>query len=139
VARDLGEAAREQAHAAWQDVKSTARDKLSEQKDSTASGLGDLATALHDAAERLENERHPDVARFARSAAGAMERVASTLQGKDLDVLVRDTEDFARRQPVAFLAGAVAAGFLAVRFLKSSERDVRDARHDRGVGPMPHT
>jgi hypothetical protein len=32
---------------------------------------------------------------------------------------LRDLDDFARNQPVAFFGLALAAGFLAVRFLKA--------------------
>lgn len=131
LARDLGDAAKDKARAAWHDAKETAHDKLDEQKQSAASGLGSLAHAMHAAAGQLERERHDDIARLAHSAAGGIERVASTLQGRDLDRLVRDTEDFARRQPMTFFAGAVAAGFLAVRFLKSSDR-ARDRDERRG-------
>jgi hypothetical protein len=44
------------------------------------------------------------------------------LKEKDLNGLMGDVESFARRQPVAFFGAAVAAGFLAVRFLKSSNQ-----------------
>ncbi len=55
-------------------------------------------------------------------AADQLERFSQALREKDLGGLVRDAEDFARRQPAAFFAAAAIAGFLAVRFLKASQR-----------------
>ena len=49
-----------------------------------------------------------------------LESFSRSLDGKDLDGVVRDVETFARRNPAAFLGSAVAIGFLASRFLKSS-------------------
>jgi hypothetical protein len=141
-AGELRDAARDTAQAAWDDVRGKAREQAHEGKRSAARGLGDLADALHDAAGRLEDEEHPQIARFAHTAAGSLERVADTLHGRDLDGLVHDAEAFARRQPLTFFAGAVAAGFLAVRFLKSSERareDDESVRHHDAADPRHST
>jgi hypothetical protein len=132
----LRDATRDTARAAWDDARDMAREQLHARKRSAAQGLGDLAGALHDAAGRLEHEQQPQIARIAHTAAGSIERVADTLHRKDLDGLVRDAESFARRQPLAFLAGAVAAGFLAVRFLKSSERARDRDERDAGAGDV---
>ena len=64
--------------------------------------------------------------RLAESASGALQRLSESVRGKDVSQLIQEAESFARRQPVAFLGAAALAGFLAVRFLKSSnERDYR--------------
>jgi hypothetical protein len=48
------------------------------------------------------------------------ERLATNLEGKDLDQIVDEVEQFARRQTALFLGGAFALGLVAARFLKSS-------------------
>ena len=53
------------------------------------------------------------------SAADGLERLSSTLRNKDVSAMLRDMDNFARNQPVAFFGLALAAGFLAVRFLKA--------------------
>jgi hypothetical protein len=102
----------------------SARSMLGEQQRAAASGLGDLAGALRRAARDTNSEGKP-VARLAESAADNLERFSNTLRDKDLGALMRDAESFARRQPVAFIGVAALAGFLAVRFLKSSQPDDR--------------
>jgi len=120
VVHEAAQAAKERAHAVWDDAKQTTRSKLNEQKDAAATGLGDVAGALRDAASR----REPDdgLARLTGSAADGLERLSSAMRNKDVSTMVRDVENFARQQPVAFFGLALAAGFLAVRFMKAGER-----------------
>lgn len=61
------------------------------------------------------------------SAAQGIERWSSTLRNHDLSEIVYEAEDTARRHPVAFATACALAGFVLVRFLKSSRRD-DDAR-----------
>ena len=46
--------------------------------------------------------------------------MSDSIRTGNFNDLLRETQDFARRQPTAFLGLAVLAGFGAVRFLKSS-------------------
>ena len=101
------------------DAKEVARSTFSERQQAAASSLGDLAGALRKSAAELQGQ-HQNAARFAQSAASGLERLSGSLRNRDLDAILRDTEAFARRQPVAFFGAAVLAGFLATRFLKSS-------------------
>jgi hypothetical protein len=107
-------------NALWNDAKQTARSKLSEQQQAAAGSLGDFAGALRKSAEQMQSGQHPSAARFAQTAASSLEQLSGALKSRDLESMVRDAEGFARRQPVAFFGAAVLAGFLAVRFLKSS-------------------
>ena len=59
--------------------------------------------------------------RLVAKANDGLRSVSDSLRGKDLDQIVQDAESFARRQPALFLGAAALAGFLAVRFLKSSK------------------
>lgn len=100
------------------EVKETAREKLGEQKGVAASGLAEFAGALRSAAHQVD-QRNPTVAHVAETAAERLERLARTLQSRDLDGIVRETESFARREPMVFVGAAVVAGFLAIRLLKT--------------------
>ena len=97
------------------------RQQVDEQKDGTASSLGSFAGALRKAAR--ETQDGGQVNRVAEWAADGLERVSSTLRNKDMDGMLRDVQSFARQQPVAFFAAALAAGFLASRFLKAGTGD----------------
>lgn len=120
---DPKQIAKEQAGALWQDTKETARSKLGEHKQTAVSGIVDLAGALHAAAKDLEGKQQATVARFAHGAADSLEQLSGALERRDLDGIMREAESFARRQPVAFVGAAIAAGFLAMRFMKSSQSD----------------
>ena len=115
----------QQARALWQDAKDDARSMLDEQKDTATSGINDIAAALRTSAKDLGGRNQATVARMAECAAEGLEQVSSALQRRDLDGLVRETESYARRQPMVFFGAAVLAGFLAVRFLKSTSQPNR--------------
>lgn len=109
-----------QAQEVLNQTKESARAIAGEQQRAAAGGLAEFASALRKAASEMgDGGQPPQVARFAESAAGGLERLSDSLREKDLSRLVRDVEAFARSQPVAFFGAAVAAGFLAVRFLKA--------------------
>jgi hypothetical protein len=115
------QAVKEQAGAVLNDAKQIARGKIAEQQQTAASSLGSLAQALRKSAQELQGDgQQASVARIAQTAADGLERFSSSLRDKDLDGMLRDAQSLARRQPVLFFGAAVAAGFLAVRFLKSS-------------------
>jgi hypothetical protein len=95
-------------------IKST----VTEQKDSAASSLGNLAGALRKAAHE-SGGADASTTRIAEMAADGLERAAATLRSNDLDGMVRQVRSFARNQPVVFFFAAAAAGFLATRFLKA--------------------
>lgn len=114
------QAAKQQAGAVWNDTKESARSMLGEQQRAAAGGLGEFAGVLRKAAREMDGGRQSSACRMAESAADSLEHFSGTLRNKDLNGLMHDVESFARRQPVAFLGAAIAAGFLAVRFLKST-------------------
>ena len=113
---------RDQASATLKQATRNAGAKLDAQKDTAASGLGNFAQALRKAGGETDG-----AGRFADMAADRLEQLSNSLRNKDLGSLVGEAESFARRQPVAFFGAAMVAGFLAVRFLKSSKRDETDA------------
>jgi hypothetical protein len=119
------DSAKEQTQALWRDAKEGARSMLDEQKRSAASGIGDLADALRTSARNLNRTEQATVARLAQSAADGLDHLSGALERRDLDGWVREAETFARRRPIAFFGAAMAAGFIAVRFLKSSSQPDR--------------
>jgi hypothetical protein len=135
--RDTMHEARAQAGALWEDTKDKARAVLNEQQKSAADGIGDFAGALRTAAGELESRDKSMAAHLGEHAADGLERLAGTLRNKDASTIVRELESFARREPAVFLGAAVAVGFLAVRFLKSSE-DRTGTRTDVAAAPQSH-
>lgn len=90
-----------------------------EQKKTAAESLGRIAEVLHDTHTRLEREQ-PSAARLFGQGADVLERTAESLRRNDAEALMRQAQDFARRQPALMLGGALAAGFFMTRMFKST-------------------
>ena len=86
-------------------AKEKARQAAQSQKDAAAAKLEEMSGPL---SERL---------------ADGIEQLSARLRSKDIDGLVREAEHFARAQPLAFFGLALAAGFLGVRYLKTSPQN----------------
>ena len=122
--QEAGQAAKDQASAVWSDTKNSARSMIGDQQKAAAGGLGQFAGALRKAAREMgDGGQQAPMSRMIESAADGLERFSGSLREKDLDGLVRDAESFARRQPMLFFGAAIAAGFLAVRFMKATRPD----------------
>jgi ElaB/YqjD/DUF883 family membrane-anchored ribosome-binding protein len=104
-------------------VRQTATSQLSQQKDRATDGLGSLAQSIRESSRSFRDKQQDTIAQYAERAADRIEQFSSRLRERDLADLVRDAEQFARRQPAVFIGATFAAGVLAARFLKSSARD----------------
>ena len=120
----------EQAHEMWREAKDTARSAADAGQRGAAQGLSDFAGALRQAARSSQGDG-TTTARVADNVAGGLERLSSRLQTRDFNSVVRDVEDFARQQPLVFIGAAVLTGFVAARFLKSSDSSRFDAAMGR--------
>jgi hypothetical protein len=98
-------------------AKELARSRISERKSRSATDLGNVANALRQTGQQLEgNIGLPLV----NGAADRLEHIAELLDTTDPAEFVRGVERFARRDPLLFLAGALAIGIVGARFVKSS-------------------
>jgi hypothetical protein len=98
----------------------TAMSSLDSQKGRAAAGLEGVAMALRQTTEQLRAQEQGMVAGYAEQVAERIESLTTALQEKSAAELIDDVENFARRRPEIFIGGALALGFLAARFLKSS-------------------
>lgn len=110
-----------------ENIRDTVRDKATglaegafdKQKGTALGELGNVASALRRAGGEL-SENNSVAAQLVSTIADRVEGVGRSLEGKNLTDVVGDVEQFARRNPGAFIGGAIALGFLASRFIKSS-------------------
>jgi hypothetical protein len=113
-----------QAKEKAQEVGAQARDRVRDEVDrrSTQAGqqAGTAAQALRDASQRLRQDGNEPVANGIEQVAQRVESAGGWLRDADGDRILRDVEDFARRQPWLVAAGGLALGFAASRFLKAS-------------------
>jgi hypothetical protein len=103
------------------------RERLKEQVDqrSTQAGhqINTVADDVRSVAGELRTQGKDAPARYAEQAAEKVQDVGHWLERSDGDKLVRDVEDFARRNPWAVAAGGLVLGLAASRFLKASSSE----------------
>ena len=88
--------------------------------------------------EHLREQGKDQPAKLADQAAERAERLGDYLKGSDADRILNDVEEFGRRQPWAVIAGGVALGIVASRFLKaSSSRRFEQRTQSHGRLPAP--
>jgi glucan phosphorylase len=116
--------ARERAQEKAQEVAGQARSRLQREVDERSTQAGEqvrsTASDLRSVSHELRNQGKDTPARLADQTAERVERVGGYLAESDADRILRDVEDFGRRQPLAVLAGGIALGMVAARFLKAS-------------------
>lgn len=132
AARDLGDRAMHTAKEVVAGAESKLRNTAEEQKVAGAERVSAIAGAISRTADELESEL-PQAARYVRSAATEIQNLSDAVRHRDLNVLLRDVQDLARRQPAAFLGVSVLAGFAAVRFLKTSGQSASADRYEQGT------
>ena len=119
--------AKEKVQDTAQQAKSQASGRLREQVDQRSTQAGEqVATTVSDVrsvAEQLREQGKEQPAKIAEQAAERAEKVGNYLKQSDGDAILRDVEDFGRKQPLAVVFGGLALGFAASRFLKASSQN----------------
>ncbi len=114
------------------------RERLKEQVDqrSTQAGqqINTVADDVRSVAGELRTQGKDSPARYAEQAAEKVQDVGHWLERSDGDKLVRDVEDFARRNPWAVAAGGLVLGLAASRFLKASSSERYRSSHSGTSG-----
>lgn len=82
--------------------------------------LGDFANAIRRAGDELAQNDQSPAARLVQRAADGLEDVSRGLEGKTPSDLLNDVRDFGRRNPMAFIGGAVLLGLALGRFVRAS-------------------
>jgi len=112
--------AQEQAGQLKDQMVEQVTNRLDDRKSAATGSLGTVADTFRQTSQQLRDQNQDVVADYADRAAEQIEHFTSYLRGRDVRQLVRDVEDFSRREPALFLGGAFALGLFAARFLKSS-------------------
>jgi hypothetical protein len=119
MASQAQDRAREAAGEARGRVREEVDRRSTEIGDRIGGGAGDARTM----AEELRKQGKDAPARYVEQAADRAERLGGYLRESDGDRILRDVEDFARRQPWAVAAGGALLGFAASRLLKASSQE----------------
>jgi hypothetical protein len=138
---------RETAQVAQDKARGTlgqARGRLSDQVDQRSTQAGEriagTASDVRSIAQELRNQGKDTPANLAEQAASQADRVGDYLKDASGDRILRDVEDFARRQPMLVAAAGLALGFAASRFLRaSSSRRYESTYQSSGDGDHRRT
>jgi ElaB/YqjD/DUF883 family membrane-anchored ribosome-binding protein len=122
------EKAREQAQQAAGQAKSTLRTQVDQRSTEAGERVGSFAADARSVGEQLRQQGKDQPAKLAEQAADRAERFGDYLKRSDADRILQDVEDFGRRRPWAVIAGGVALGLIASRFLKASSTRRYEAR-----------
>src|SRR3954468_15102574 len=120
---EIGESvdqAKEKAQEAATEAKGRVREQVDQRSTAAGEQVSSTAGDLRSVGEELRKQGKDTPAKLAEQAAQRTERLGSYLTESDADRILGDVEDFARRQPWAVVAGGLALGFAASRFLKAS-------------------
>ena len=96
-----------------------ARGFVSQGLERAAETLSNVSRMVGDTAGGIDERLGQEYGEYARNAADAIDRAATSLANKDADELIDDTRDFVRKSPGVALAGAAVLGFALVRLVKS--------------------
>ncbi|HEY0876354.1 MAG TPA: hypothetical protein VGD94_22970 [Vicinamibacterales bacterium] len=121
-----------ESHGIVNRVREQANSQLNTQKNKATDRLGSVAHAVRETTQRLRDDNHDTVARYAEQAAEQIERLSQGLKNKDVGELMNDAQRLARRQPALFVGGAFTLGLLGARFLKSSQERNRGYDYSSG-------
>jgi hypothetical protein len=130
------------------DAANKAQEGLRRQINDRSAHAGERVTGtaqdLRSVGEELRKQGKDTPAKAADRAAQQTEKVGAYLKEKEPDQMLQDVEDFGRQRPWAVLAGGVALGIVAARFLKASsrsryqQRTGATARASQPLPPPPH-
>ena len=135
-----GGSAAQQAKDRAQEAAGQAKGRLREQVDLRSTEAGErvsgVARDVRSVGEELRRRGKDQPARLADQAAERADSLGRYLTRADGDTILRDAEDLGRRKPWAVVAGGLALGFAASRFLKaSSSRRYRAGQESSGRLP----
>ena len=101
-------------------ARGTVRDQVDQRSTQAGEQASTVASDVRSVSQQLREQGKDQPAKLAEQAADRVERVGDYLKRSDGDTILRDIEDFGRRQPWTVVAGGLALGFVASRFLKAS-------------------
>ncbi|HET9197877.1 MAG TPA: hypothetical protein VFN92_06450 [Solirubrobacterales bacterium] len=132
-AQDVAGQAQDKAREAAGKAQEGIRQQIDDRSTQAGEQVAGTADDLRSVGEELRKQGKDGPAKLADRAAEQTEKVGSYLKDNGPDRMLEDAEDFGRRRPWAVLAGGVAVGVLAARFLKASSRS-RYQQQRNGTG-----
>lgn len=135
-AQQVGEQAQEKAQQAAGQIKGRVRDQVDERSTEAGRQVNATAGDIRKVGEELRKQGKDQPAKMATQAADQAERIGGYLERSDGEAILRDVEEFGRRQPWAVALGGLALGFVASRLLKASSEGRYEQSRRRVSGDL---
>jgi hypothetical protein len=135
--QDAADEARQKAHEVGGKARGRAREQVDQRSTEAGQRVSTTAGDIRSVSDELRKQGKDGPAKVADQVADRAERVGGYLQEADSDRILHDIEEAGRRQPWAVVAGGIALGFAASRFLKASSRDRYQSRTRNGGSNGP--
>jgi broad specificity phosphatase PhoE len=129
----------ERVQEAAQQAKGRVREQVDQRSTQAGQQITSAAEDVRSVAQELRTQGKDTPARYAEQAAEKAQQVGQRLQDASGDELLRDVEDFARRNPWAVAAGGLVLGLAASRMLKASSGERYRASISNGGGAGAQT
>jgi len=125
---------KEKAHEVRGPAGGRVRQEVDTRSTEAGTQLESTAQAMRQTSEQLRSQGKETPAKVTEAVAQRAERLGGYLTNSDADRILRDVEDYARRNPWAVAVGGLLAGFAASRFLKASSSQRYRSSADRPLG-----
>jgi len=102
---------------------------IHEQKSKVSENVSRYSSVVRGVAEKFREEENTQIAGYADQMADQLDRLAGYLSWRDMNGLLNDAQDMARRRPDVFYGGMFVAGLALSRFLKASRPEHRGRDH----------
>jgi ElaB/YqjD/DUF883 family membrane-anchored ribosome-binding protein len=113
------------------------KERMREQGDSQARQMAQSLRTLADEGRALADGRPLEagpVTDYVRQASDRIQGMSQRVEERGAQGMVEDLENFGRRRPGMFLAGAAVAGFVVGRLVRSAASASQDANSMRSTG-----
>lgn len=134
-AAKVASSAKDQASSLLHEATQNLRTQTSTGKEQAAVGLRGISSELSSLAEGSQDQG--PVADLARQASQRLGGAAGWLEDRDLDGVLSDVQDFARRRPFAFIAIAVGAGVAVGRLTRALKDSPSSTSGRSTTAPVP--
>src|ERR687893_986254 len=131
--QQLAQQARQQAGELANRGSEQVKSQLANQKHEASQRMAPVQTALRETGQQLRKQGQGSVGQYADKAADQVERFSGYLRETEVDEILDEARGFARQRPALFLGSAVALGFLATRFLKSTSQEAGSGGNGSGA------
>lgn len=118
---------RHQAEETGEELREAARLQaeglLDRQKAAAADQAERVTNVLHKMADEFERQEQPYFSGCVQELAKRSDAFSRTLRERELSDLMHQARKYGREHPTLFVGGAIAAGFMLSRFLRSSSQE----------------